>query len=647
MIVNNSSLGFTDTAGDCRSNTFCQIVSKEDNQVWQVSAVCDELTGGGEAQSCESNIILYPYTDQFLISGGIDGQVIIADTYIKLTEADSSVVDQIFTPNLTLEPNKCYFLRYSVTGYTSGSIRTTANNIVRAANGTYFEVYCTDAAGILSFEYGDGNPELPTNLTLSNIFIGCIRYGVIYDVTTGVGDEDKWAFVSQTAIEKTEASSEPIVISLNDTTQYEFGLTYRVCLTISQAIGGDVTVEFGSDTEVYAANGRFCQDIVLATDKDFTITLSDAFIGIVSDITIELVPEINAELFDCDGNIVVGGITVLQTGSYAKLTMGDVAEGCYSIGVADSCTNYKHQFYGNVLDVETITSDTINTSTGAWTAEPNEAGNEERILFSDAVCCGKTYDATITVSYSGGEDVPVVDYFSVTIILGGTQYTQTITPPLTLANPYEFSFSNIEAGCENEDLEIVFSYSFTGAAFFFGTMGLPGSDPEIAKSTVTMDPGQICPEKYSRCIKVVESVSSCGEPTVLIKYRNDNNAFGFDYTSDGFTHADGFYNMMRIAAKIWKPSYPKTKEIQKNSSGRRTLYFSDVDKKYIMNTGLLPEEIHDALSIALEHNTLLIDDVEYVCASEEYEPEWTKNSATAPVEVELFTQRTRMVNTKC
>lgn len=650
MIINNTSLGFMDQAADCRNDKFCQIVAKEDNPVWQISAVCEELTGGSEKLPCESNIISYPYTDKFETNAVISEQIIISDTYIKFVDADTDVFVQVYTPELTLEPNKCYFLRYSVTAYEKGSVRTTGGTD-RTANGTYFEIYCTDSTGQLIFEYGDPSPESLTTLTLSNIFIGCIRYGEIYDIQTGEGDESVWTFVSQTAIEKTETSTAPVVISWIDTSSLVLGLTYKVCITISQATGGDVTVDFGSDSEVYAANGRFCKDIVLVSTTDFTITLSEDFIGIVSDFSVELVPEIKAELFDCEGNMIEDGLNVDQIGNYAKITLGEVDSGCYSIGVVDSCSNYKKQFYGNVLDVENKYSTTINTSTGAWTKEYNPDAEEyqDSIKFFDAVCCGKIYDATINVSYTDGEEGSVdFEYLTVSIIIGGIQYDQTINFPSTLANPMVFEFTNIIAGCENTDIEILFTYLWSSASgLLIATMGLEGSSEEVVKSEITMDEGQICPEKYSRCLKIVESASSCDGQTVLIKYRNDNNAFGFDYTSDGFTLSDGFYNMMRIVGQVWKAAYPKTKNIQKSSSGRRTLYFSDVDKKFILNTGLLPEEMHDALSIALEHNTLLIDGVEFVCASEDYEPEWTKNSALAPVEVELFAQRNRMVNTKC
>lgn len=644
MIINNSSLGLSDSQGDCRNDNFCQIVSKEDNQAWQVSAVCEELTGGGEKLPCESNIILTPYTDQFETNAVISEQIIIASTYIKFTDADTDVFVQVFTPDLTLEPNKCYFLRYSVTGYEKGSVRTTGG-VDRTANGTYFEVYCTDSAGALIFEYGSPDPESLTTLTLSNIFIGCIRYDELYDITVGEGDEGVYQFISQTAIEKTETSAGDVVISLTDVSPLVLGLTYKVCITIDQATGGDVTVDFGSDSEVYAANGRFCKNIVLADTETFTITMSDDFVGIVKDFTVELVPEIRAELFDCDGNIVENGVTVDQDGNYAVLTLGDVDPGCYSVGIVDSCENFKHQFYGNVLDSDDRFSETINTDTGSWSEEydPEVEEYQNSILFRNAICCGKTYDATIRLSYTDGEEGTVdFEYVTVSIIIGGTQYDVTITLPLTLANPMEFTFLNITAGCNDEDMEIVFSYKWTsGSGLLVATMGLDGAPEDVQRSEVTMNEGQICPEKYSRCIKVVESVESCGTPTVLIRYRNDNNAFGFDYSDETF------YNQMRIPGKVWKPSYPKTKEIQKHSSGRRTLYYSDVDKKFVLNTGYLPEEIHDALSIALEHSTLLIDGVELVCSSEEYEPEWTKNNALAPVEVELFAQRTRMVNTKC
>lgn len=648
MIIDNTSLGFSDSQNDCdcRGDEFCQLVAKEDNPVWQITAECSELTGGTTKQPCESNQIGV-YTADFYTDVPLSEEVIITDSYIKFIEAQSAA-NAVRTADLFLAPNTCYFLRYSVTSYLGGYIQT-KNGFQRTANGTYTEIYCTDEFGFFQFTYGpDDNPEVLTSLILSNIFIGCIRYSSLYDIDITEGQEEAFKYISQTSFEKTETTANVIEVSLKDTSSLIIGLVYKICFTIFDAVSGTVDMNFGSASPVpFSSNGRHCDSYLLGGSTDFSLTLSTDFVGKVGDISIELVPEIKAELFDCEGNIVEDGLTLTPIENTVKLEISDdVPEGCYNIGIADSCANFKHQFYGNVLDVPDKFSETINTTTGAWTATPppNEEGFwVNRILFKDAVCCGKLYTGTFIIGYSGEEELPTITYFSITIIIGGLQYNQVITPPLTLDNPYQFDFSSIEAGCENSDIEILLEYQWESSEdILFGTLNLDNGD-----TFLNMDADQMCPEKFSRCLKVVEAASCCPEPTVLIKYRNDNNAFGFDYVSEGYRLEDGFYNQLRIPAKVWKASYPKTTKIQKNSNGLRSKYFADVDKKFVLNTGRLPEEMHDALSIALEHNTVLIDEIEYVCSSEDYEPEWNKSSALATVEVELFAQLPRKVNTKC
>jgi len=346
MIIDNSALGFSSTQNDCncQSEDFCLLVSKEDNPTWQVAATCGELTGGEEKQPCESNQIGL-YTDDFYTDVPLNTEVIITDTYIQFIWAQSAA-NTVRTADLFLLPNTCYFLRYSVTSYIGGYIQT-KNGIQRNANGTYSEVYCTDEDGFLQFTYGpDDNPEVLTSLILSNIFIGCIRYSSLYTVS-GLDEEDAslFRYISQTAFEKTGSSADAVDVTLNNSDDLIVGKQYTFCITIYEAVSGTVTVTIGDDTFDFTTNGRHCETVTFAQTtppNEFKVTLSTDFVGKVSDITINMVPEFKAELFDCEGNVITDGLDITQINDTIKIEIGaDVEDGCYNIGIASSCDDYK------------------------------------------------------------------------------------------------------------------------------------------------------------------------------------------------------------------------------------------------------------------------------------------------------------------
>jgi hypothetical protein len=245
------------------------------------------------------------------------------------------------------------------------------------------------------------------------------------------------------------------------------------------------------------------------------------------------------------------------------------------------------------------------------------------------------------VTWGSFENTSILESLTITVNIGGNIYSASY-PVQPLPSPLDLGINDMEAGCDNENIEITFEYSFTDVdSATFIDLNLDQAD-----TFFEMQPNQFCPEFMSQCLKVVETASqSCD--TLLIKYRSDQDAFGFDYTSAGYTEADGFYNSMRIPAKLWKANYPKTKEVQKMSNGRRNAYYTDIDKKYILSTAPLPEYIHDALSNAVDHEILIIDGKELVSEQTDYSPSWNKSSALAPVEVELFLQKPRTLSTLC
>lgn len=697
MIIDNSPLGFSKSRSgcDCRADNFSLPIALTDSQQWQVDIACQELTGGTEKLPCEENQI-GPYTQDMQRYLGDTEQGLLSTYLISATDIrfeDFQSGGNLFsTEPGFLQPNRCYWLRYTISSYIEGWIqtivgsapegeRTTGPNPARRANGTYTEVYCTDAEGRLRFQVGpDDDPEDVATFILSNIFIGCIRYSELYAFTGEEEDLELTTFSSQTTICK-ETTTSPVHIALREQ-PFIVGQTYRICFTISGSTAGLVELLFGPTTPIeYVGNGNYCVEIEYVDETYSTMlafSMTEAFDGCLGDITVYLVPDYQIALYDNEGYEVEGMLNIQQIGSTLKIELSpSVLPGCYQIGIADNCSNYRNQFYGNILLNEAYSELLDLPSTGkympftivdgvysldfvGWDDLPNGTYTfVHYFVMRDAVCYQKLYDFLFNFSLTeNGNDISTIGIF---VYLAG-DLVGTDTQPSPGAS-VAFSFEDLIAGPESGDN--CESYSTDNASFcaLVGKNALlveivteitkaNNTDPVISfnannfdsYAVMDQDPMQFCPEYFSIPLNV-STEPACD--TILIKYRNPQDAFDFDYTSEGYREEDGFYNQIRIEGRLWKPNHPKTKLLQKASTGRRTNYYSDVDKKMTLTTGLLPEHLHDALALALEHETLIIEDVELVCESEEYAPTWDKSSELASVEVELFVQQRRKLNTKC
>lgn len=633
MIVENTSLGFSngDPGCDCRNSDYCQLVVHEDNPVWQIVADCDEITRGEEKLPCENSIVSEYFSD----FPTYDPQYVnVSQNEITWKGTQPTAEDVISIANY-LAVGKTYLIRFTIVNRTKGTLTVAGNTY--DANGNYSINY-TATDDQLTFTGSGG--ENAFDGTVINISIICIRYSQLYTATHADGDYP-FTYTGQTSICKSGVAG---VLTLNDFSRFHAGQTYKICFTLTNVSAGQVLVVLGETTsDPYIQSGRFCVDLVYsvgASDGKLKFVFDAAFDGCISDITTELIPEFRIALFDAEGNEIPDSLDVESIGNTIKVKLEDtVPEGCYNIGIADSCSNFKNQFFGNAITDPRVErySTNINTSSGAFTSEGNTVGDTSTntIKFIDALCCDKEYNIGIKIA-----DTSLLNDFAtfeVQLNLGGNIYMQPVTPPVPDTN-FTVIFNAVVAGCENTDAEVRLVYTVTNPAFFMT------GEFVFAGSYITMTGAQLCPEFYSTCLQVLNQ-APCD--SMLIKYRNDNDAFGFDYHSVGYREADGFYNQLRIIAKLWKAKYPRSREVQKNSTGLRTTYYSDVDKKYSLTTEPLPEYIHDALNIAIDHRTLIIEDAEFVSNAESYDPEWNKSSTLAPVEIELFKQRDRALNTLC
>lgn len=144
-------------------------------------------------------------------------------------------------------------------------------------------------------------------------------------------------------------------------------------------------------------------------------------------------------------------------------------------------------------------------------------------------------------------------------------------------------------------------------------------------------------ETESECFKLGEF-----ECTKLLRWSNNENAYGFTYDGTTFEHE------LRVKSKLWMPKYPKDKkEVFVDSAGNRRILTSRTKKEETFTVDHLPEYLHDALSIGVEHDNFYIDDVKYINEDNDYDPSWRKSSLTAPVEIIVVKDSQDLSNSYC
>jgi hypothetical protein len=129
--------------------------------------------------------------------------------------------------------------------------------------------------------------------------------------------------------------------------------------------------------------------------------------------------------------------------------------------------------------------------------------------------------------------------------------------------------------------------------------------------------------------------------SIQLTWTNNENAYGFEFETLLFTPS------LRVAGRKWHPDYPKEKEVFKDSIGNRTIIRSDTSKVEILLINEVPEYVHDAIAIGIEHDTFKINAMDYVVEDSSYTPKWRKSSNLAPSEIEVIKKNQNLVNENC
>lgn len=292
----------------------------------------------------------------------------------------------------------------------------------------------------------------------------------------------------------------------------------------------------------------------------------------------------------------------------------------------------------------------------AWFATDNAACYDGDISITSLVQedifeLGKRYSVIFTIKSIGqgglkleslsGKPVytePGTYYYNGTAIQNSLQFS----PQTILKNVFEGCIADIYAGevpfykIINSSDEIVFEMtSFNLVESIGGHLTYQVDWSNLPNDTyrIVFEDGIINYESVCLCLKS----DVC--KTILLSWHNESDAYEFNYTD--------FRPVLRVEGKVWKPSYTKDKEVFTDNSGTRFIVSSRASKRRVLSIERVPEYIHDAIAIGLEHDHFYINGQEYVNEEDDYAPAWVNSSNLSPVEIEVFIKKQDLKNSRC
>lgn len=365
---------------------------------------------------------------------------------------------------------------------------------------------------------------------------------------------------------------------------------YQMTITIIGRTAGSVKVFGVGETVEISTNGThvfFFQ----ANTFPLQITPTSDFDGGLDDIIVQRVgDDFTVNLIDSDGNIEAvlaptqTDRNVIMNTKWSDLT---AVEDCYHVEVTNNELFIDEDF----------------TEQGDWIFDDTISIASERLQYSETNPFGGTADAELPfclepgATYSVRFELTSADptLTSVTIILGGTAGT-----PRPIAGTYTES---ITVGA-TQSLVI----RFIG-------IGIGTSTIEFIELTKTSADG------VSSCFKL--DVFTC---TKLMRYTNDEDAFGHLYTD--------FEHYLRIESDFHTHTYPNDKNLQLRSNGSKRNIYARGRVALRFDIAIAAFFVHDAMQKMFNHDTVLIDNVEYV-SDEEYEMGSNEDGKVAPGRIEI------------
>lgn len=236
----------------------------------------------------------------------------------------------------------------------------------------------------------------------------------------------------------------------------------------------------------------------------------------------------------------------------------------------------------------------------------------KQLLFPDGtIIFGKCYDLTVTI---GGYVSPIT--FTV-----GDFLTQPVTIGTATANGNTtFSFT-----ATADITYLVMEYTDTAATVF----------PDLRLDIACAD------SACSQCFTKYDNPDCVGNILVL-EWTNDNNAFGFDYTTSSFAQ------VMAVKGIVERPTWQdNNRGVYNSSNGLKFQHYTNTRKQQEMFIDQIPDYMHEALSIGLVHDHFYINGTEYIKVEDTYEPDFRNNSFLAPVLVPVEEKTQNLFNRNC
>ena len=158
----------------------------------------------------------------------------------------------------------------------------------------------------------------------------------------------------------------------------------------------------------------------------------------------------------------------------------------------------------------------------------------------------------------------------------------------------------------------------------------------------------------STCIKPI--TDPCG--TVKVTYYQDvtatSDSLGFGFIYPAATPASSTFNQhMRFRANVRDAKYDGTMVSYQDSLGRKRVVYAERRKSLNLNTDLVPEFVHDALSLACRHDNFFLEDElfgvndNFFTRSTDYSPTYVRMSRLAPVKLEVEAKTQNLKKNMC
>lgn len=293
--------------------------------------------------------------------------------------------------------------------------------------------------------------------------------------------------------------------------------------------------------------------------------------------------------------------------SALELTVGQ----CYSFCLKTNCgeqTVITNGTFPNNLNG--WTQDGAGFTWSAFKASFTYAGQPEAGLWQDALTVGVCYDYSVTFLPADGMANELWEIRNGSTVLYSNNFLTATT--------------------------ITVTGTFTATDTAFGVYAISTAHGYVDDIIVTISVN--CTEAEGCTDSILIKTYSTDCENKIIKYRNNESAFGFDYESTGFT---GFYFYLRLDSQFQKPKYPEETETFEDSAGADVLLYFKGRKSRILAIKQTSELMHDAIFLARRHDEFLVDGVDYVVIKGDYSPAWNEASDLAPSEIEL-TKRTQL-----